>query len=92
LPLLEQDFYYAYGDKVEIVTICLEDNEERIISAILPFSLSYRVLIDKGRTAAKSYKVRGIPLNLVIDKEGIIRYRQLGYNPSAMREVVEQFL
>ena len=92
LPLLEKDFYYPYGDKVEILAVCLDENEEKIISAILPFNLSYRILIDKGRTAAKDYKVRGIPLNLIIDKKGIIRYRQAGYNPGAMREVVEQFL
>jgi len=92
LPLLEQDFYYPYGDKVEILAVCLDKNEEKIISAILPFNLSYRILIDKVRTAAKDYKVRGIPLNLIIDKEGIIRYRQTGYNPGAMREVVEQLL
>lgn len=92
MPLLEQDFYYPYGDKVEILAVCLDKNEEKIISSILPFNLSYRILIDEGRTAAKDYKVRGIPLNLIIDKEGVIRYRQPGYNPDAMREVVEQLL
>jgi len=92
LPLLARDFHHPYGDKVEVLAVCLDDNEEKIMSAIIPFNLSYRVLIDKGRTVAKSYKVRGIPLNLIIDKEGIIRYRQLGYNPNAMREMIEQLL
>ena len=93
LPLLDRDFYYPYNSKgLEIYSICLDDGEERIISTIMPLNLSYGILVDKEGAAVKAYKVMGVPLNLIIDRGGIIRYREIGYNPSPMRELVGQLL
>jgi hypothetical protein len=93
LPLLDRDFYYPYNSKgLEIYSICLDKGEDKILSTIMPLSLSYRVLVDREGTAARAYKVIGVPLNLIIDKGGIIRYRGIGYDPSSMRELVEQLL
>ena len=93
LPLIDRDFHYPYNSRgLEIFSICLDVDEERIISTIMPLNLSYRVLVDKEGAANKAYRVTGIPLNLIIDKSGIIRYLQVGYNPSVMQEIVEQLL
>ncbi len=93
MPLLDRDFYQTYNSRgLEIFSICLDEDEEMILSKILPLNLSYRILIDRGRTAARAYRVMGIPLNLIIDKKGIIRYREIGYDPDAMRKLIEELL
>jgi len=93
LPLLEQDFYNTYNSKgLEIVAVCLDDDKGRIISTISQFNLSYHVLVDNGMAAAKAYKANAIPLNLIIDRKGVIQYREVGYNPDAMKEIIEKSL
>ena len=93
MPLLERDIYSLYKSRgLEILAICLNDNEDAIKSAIAPFNLTYRVLTDRGGMTARAYKVTSIPMNLIIDKKGIIRYRNVGYDPSAMRSVIDKLL
>lgn len=93
LPLLETDFYSQYKSKgLEILAVCLDDGMEAIISTIAPMSLTYPILVDKNQSAIRTYKVRGIPLTLIIDKQGIIKYRETGFNPDSMRKVIEELL
>ena len=92
LPRLAELYRSYSSDGLEILAICLDENEDRILSTVSRFNLNYRILIDKGTTTTGAYKVRSIPLNLIIDKKGVIRYRQVGYNPDVMREVIEQLL
>ena len=70
----------------------MSDNEDAIKSTIAPLNLTYRVLADRGGVTARVYKVTSIPMNLIVDKKGIIRYRNVGYDPSAMRSVIDKLL
>jgi hypothetical protein len=93
LPLLEKDIYSLYSSKgLEILAICLDNNEDAIKSTIAPFDLTYRILYDRGGMTVRAYKVTGIPLNLIVDKKGVIQYREIGYDPAAMRNVIEKLL
>ena len=95
MPLLEKDFYYPYKSKgLEILAICLDASEEEILPAIIPLNLSYHIIVDREGTAAEAYDVRAAdaPLSLILDRQGIIRYRESGYDPDSMRELVEQLL
>ncbi len=93
LPLLEKDIYSLYSSKgLEILAICLDDNEDAIKSTVASFNLTYRILYDKGGTTAKAYKVTSIPLNLIVDKKGVIQYRNTGYDSATMRSVIEKIL
>jgi len=44
------------------------------------------VLYDKDQTVSRSYGVSGIPVSIIIDKEGVIIFRGYG-----LPEDVEQF-
>ena len=90
---MEKDIYSLYSSKgLEILAICLSDNEDAIKSTIAPYNLTYRVLADRGGVTARAYKVTSIPMNLIVDKKGVIRYRNVGYDPSAMKSVIEKLL
>jgi len=82
-----------YSSKgLEILAICLDNNEDAIKSTTASFNLTYRVLYDRGGMTARAYNVTGIPLNLVVDKNGVIRYRNMGYDPSAIKSVIDKLL
>lgn len=43
---------------------------------------SFHVLMDNDNKVVEQFKVNGIPTKFVIDKEGLIRYKSVGYNGS----------
>lgn len=93
LPLIERDIYSVYKSKgLEILSISTDDNEEIIKSLVASNNLTYPVLVDKDRTVARSYKAIAIPLNIIVDKKGIIQYRQTGYEPDIITAIIEKSL
>jgi peroxiredoxin len=93
LPLLERDIYSVYKPKgLEIISVSLDDNEEIIKSLVASNNLTYPVLIDKDRKIGGSYKVTGIPLNIIVDRKGIIQYRQTGYDADVITAIIDKSL
>lgn len=43
---------------------------------------TFHVLMDNDNKVVEQFKVNGIPAKFVIDKEGVIRYKSVGYNGS----------
>jgi peroxiredoxin/outer membrane lipoprotein-sorting protein len=56
---------------------------------------TFRVLMDRKGTTANTYKVRGIPTFVLIDREGKVAWVQVGFGPGTekqMEEAVHQVL
>ncbi len=54
--------------------------------------LSFPILSDSDERYWQYYGEGPIPLNLVIDREGIIRYKQGGYAEGEIRTVIRKYL
>jgi hypothetical protein len=64
-------------------------NTERDHATVKQFvesNISYPVLLD-GQMPAQTYGVGNIPDTYYIDKEGIVRYRDLGFGGGQEREL-----
>ena len=93
LPLLERNFYQAYKPRgLEVIAIELDGDKEIIEDKLREFYPSYPVLIGSASDVARDYNIIGIPVSLVIDKGGIIKYRGDGYDPNAIRRAIEGLL
>ncbi len=87
-PYLEQ-LYQAYRDKgVQVLIIDVKEDKELIEKWLQRFNLSFPVLLDENGTIATIYAPEGVqpdlarhevPIasNLIIDKEGKIRFYSL---------------
>ncbi len=54
--------------------------------------LTYLVLVDAEDKTPDLYGVEGVPTNVVIDKEGKIRYLQAGFDPDGIKRAIEEAL
>ena len=54
--------------------------------------LTYPILLDAGDKIAAQYGVTGFPTNLVIDRKGIVRLAEGGYNPPALDQEINRLL
>jgi len=56
------------------------------------YQLSFPVLDDNSEAIWSQYGEGYVPLNLVIDKDKVIRYKEAGYDEAAIKAVIEKYL
>lgn len=93
LPSLVKEYNEWKSKGYEVLAITLSDGGERDLKKISElkekYGITYPILIDKGyEVATKLYKLSGpIPLKLVIDCAGKLRYEHVGDFADGVSEV-----
>lgn len=80
MPDLDE-VYKAHKDKglkVFAVNLGNGDNPEDVEQLISDYLLSFPVLKDEKSEAARFYSIRGIPVNIFVGKDGIIKKHAVG--------------
>jgi peroxiredoxin len=53
-------------------------------------ALTYPILIDAQGVVRKAYAVYGFPTNLLIDREGTVRYAAAGFDSAALDRALQE--
>lgn len=87
LPFLEA-WSKRYTGKLVILGLDVNDKPDSLGSYLARHPLAYEVLLagQLGDATAKSYAVRGVPLNVLVDPNGVARYVEVGFEPSSPSE------
>jgi len=79
LPIL-QAISQAYAeDNVVCLAISTDEDTSKVIPFIEENGYTFTVLYDEGMK--KAYDVAGIPTVFIIDENGVIRYKHVGFRP-----------
>ena len=62
-------------DGLKILSIDIQESKKKVNSFVKKNRINYPVALDSNAEAARLYKVVGIPLNIILDKNGVIRYK-----------------
>jgi peroxiredoxin len=82
LPLLQAEYPAWKAKGIELLAISTDRDAEKVAPFIRENKYSFRVLFNDN--TARDYDVSGIPCLYVIDPNGVIRYRHLGYRPDVV--------
>lgn len=63
-----------YKDKVQIIAIDIKEDLNRVTEFAKKRNIKYKILLDSTGEIAQKYRVRGIPANVLIDKDGKMLY------------------
>ncbi len=87
-----QKIYTEYKKKgFEILAVNIEpDAKQEIHDFIKELRLTFPVLLDPQMKVAREYRVFGLPVSILLDRKGIIRARETGYNDWTDKESREQ--
>jgi peroxiredoxin len=55
-------------------------------------ALTYPILLDETGEVRKAYRVDGFPTNVIIDRDGTVRYIQPGFNPGAVSKTLQELM
>ena len=95
---MEKEFWQAYKDKGVVVigvAVWAQGNPFQLAKEFVEkHKLTYIVLVDESEDGkvAQLYGVEGVPTNVVIDKDGKIRYLQAGFDPEGLKKAIEDAL
>ncbi|MBM3242474.1 redoxin domain-containing protein [Candidatus Poribacteria bacterium] len=85
IPYLEK-IYNKYKDKGLVILGVNDETEHNFVRNFAKGKMSYPILVDAS-TVFQTYKVREIPNNFYVDKEGVIRFHSAGYEPGMESEI-----
>ncbi len=76
IPLLKE-FYTEFKDQgLNVLSVYIQESAKKVKSLADKKKINYPVVLDSNADVARLYKVIGIPLNIVLDKNGVIVYKE----------------
>ena len=79
----------------EILLVNFGESEPTITRFLEKLRLKLPVLLDRHKTAAEDWKVRGLPMTFLVDARGVVRYWTFGehdWNAGEALQVVESLV
>ena len=96
MPTMQKIYTEYKGKGFEIFAVNIEpDANEEIREFINELRLTFPVLLDPDMKVTRRYRLIGLPVSLLIDRQGMIRAKELGYHDwtdKASRQQVESLL
>lgn len=81
MPLLDELYNKYRLAGLVLLSVNLDDNLDRATQMARTLKVSYPVLIDERKDVSRAYQVGTLPLTVLIDREGVVRYVSEGYKP-----------
>lgn len=74
-----------YGDRIHLLGVNAGEESSVAVRAVREWGISWPVVTDPTASIARTYSVSAIPLVLVLDEDGLVRYRGNGMPADAHR-------
>lgn len=96
MPTMEKAYQDYKGRGLEILAVTIDAGPKNVVKNFLEeFKLTFPVLLDPDMEVMHRYRLFSIPATILIDKDGMIRHRELGYrdwtDPKS-RKLLEEIL
>ncbi len=76
IPILKEYYSELKDDGLNVLGIDIQESVKKVKSFIEKMQINYPVVLDSRADIARLYKVVGIPLNIILDKNGVIVYKE----------------
>src|SRR5574337_1123153 len=96
MPAIQQ-IYAEYKDKgFEVLAVNIEsDAKQEIGDFVKELRLTFPILLDPNMKITRKFRVIGLPVSVLIDRQGIVRAKEIGYHDwttRTSRKLVEGLL
>ena len=90
MPLLDE--LYTRYERVgfNLLGVNIDDDSSRAMDMIDELGVNFPVLFDARKEVSKLYKVEAMPVTVIVDREGTVRYVHHGYKPGYEEMYLDQ--
>ena len=78
MPTMEKLYREFKARGLEIIAVSLDKDRAAVVKFVKRRALTFPVLLDPDFAVAQEYRVTGIPTHYFINKQGVIRSREVG--------------
>jgi thiol-disulfide isomerase/thioredoxin len=76
--------YQAHRDKgFAVLGVNVEESRQEIRVFMASLDMSYPVLLDEEGRVLQMYRALGLPMSVIVDRDGVIQVRHVGYMTAA---------
>ena len=79
IPDLEAAYQKYQYEGFVILGVNVEEPRETVAPFVQEFGMSYPILLDKSGELMKIYRAQGLPMSFIVDAEGVIQKRHMGF-------------
>ena len=90
MPLLDE--LYTRYERVgfSLLGVNIDDDSRRAMQMIEDLGVSFPVLFDARKEVSELYEVEAMPVTVLVDREGNVRYVHHGYKPGYEEKYLDQ--
>jgi peroxiredoxin len=81
MPLLDELYGRYQRVGFSLLGINIDDDSRRAMKMVEELGVSFPVLFDESKAVSKLYKVDAMPVTVLVDRDGTVRYVHHGYKP-----------
>lgn len=81
MPLLDELYNRYQRVGFNLLGVNIDDDSRRAMKMIEDLGVSFPILFDDTKEVSKLYQVEAMPVTVIVDREGTVRYVHHGYKP-----------
>jgi len=81
MPLLNDLFNRYQRVGFSLLGVNIDDDSRRAMQMVEDLGVDFPVLFDETKAVSKLYQVEAMPVTVIVDREGTVRYVHHGYKP-----------
>jgi len=90
MPLLDDLFTRYQRVGFQLLGVNIDDDSRRAMQMVEELGVNFPVLFDEDKEVSRLYQVEAMPVTLLLDRSGTVRYVHLGYKPGYEQKYLTQ--
>lgn len=90
MPLLDELYERYERVGFNLLGVNIDDDSRRAMEMIEELGVDFPVLFDVRKEVSRLYEVDAMPVTVLVDREGNVRYVHLGYKPGYEEKYLDQ--
>lgn len=86
IPDLQSAYQARQDDGFVVLGVNVEEPRVTVEQFVDEIDMTYPVLLDEGGQVLQTYRANGLPMSVIVDQEGVIQVRHVGYLTAAQLE------
>lgn len=90
MPLLDEISRKYQLAGLRLLSINIDEDSEAALEMAQTLKVTYPVLFDTRQEVSRAYRVDALPVTVLIDRAGVVRYVSEGYKPGYEKRYTEK--